>query len=147
MNAEIGEEARDIARPADGDCRCAERIFEDQIPADDPGDEFAHRRISISIGAAGDGNGRGHLGIAEAGEGADEPGQNVGKADRRPRIFGRGMSGENENTGADDAADTERDEAERPQGPFQRRRAEGPDPLHFDVFGFLRQDLDRLAGE
>ena len=74
-DAEIVEEAHHIARPADGDGGGTERVFEEQIPADDPSDQLAHRGVGISVGAARDRYGRGHLGIAQAGAGADEAGE------------------------------------------------------------------------
>jgi hypothetical protein len=40
-NSKVFKEADDIARPADRDRRRPKRVFQDQIPADDPGDKFA----------------------------------------------------------------------------------------------------------
>ncbi len=130
-DAEILEEAHDVARPADRDRGRAERIFQDQVPADDPGDEFAHRRISISIGAAGDRNGRSHFRIAKPGKGADDGAKHEGQSDRRPGICRSGMAGENENAGADNGADAERDDMDRGQAALERHavmrsRAPGP---------------------
>ena len=90
-DAEVLEEAHDIARPADRDRGGAERVFEDQIPADDPGDELAHRRVGIGVGAAGDRHHRGHLGVAEAGEGAGEGAEHERQGDRRTGVRGGGM--------------------------------------------------------
>ena len=64
VDADIVQEARDITRPADRDGGGAERILEDEVPADDPGNELAHRRIRVRVGAARDRNGGGHLGVA-----------------------------------------------------------------------------------
>ena len=71
-DAKVVEEADNIARPADGDRGGAKCIFEDQVPADDPGDELAHGRIGIGVGTAGDRDGRGHLRVAETGKGAGD---------------------------------------------------------------------------
>ena len=79
-DAEVVQEAHDVARPADGDGGGAERVFEDQVPADDPGDELAHRRIGIGVGAARDRDGGGHLGVAEPGEGAGDAGEDEREA-------------------------------------------------------------------
>ena len=37
-DAEVVQERYDVARPADGDGDGADSVFEDQIPADDPGE-------------------------------------------------------------------------------------------------------------
>jgi len=41
VQAEIMKEFDGIAGPANGDSRRGEEVFEDQIPADDPGQKFA----------------------------------------------------------------------------------------------------------
>ena len=38
--------------------------LEDQVPADDPREELAHGRVREGVGAAGNGHGRGELGVA-----------------------------------------------------------------------------------
>src|SRR3546814_10356749 len=43
------EQADEIARPADRDRRGRHRIFEDQRPADHPGEQLAHDRISVGV--------------------------------------------------------------------------------------------------
>ena len=75
----------DVARPADRDRRGADHVFEDQVPADQPGDELAHRGIGVGVGRAGDRHGRGHLGVAEAGEGAGDAAEDERERDRRAR--------------------------------------------------------------
>ena len=46
------EQRDEVARPADRDRRRAERVLEDQVPADDPGDELAQRRVGVGVGGA-----------------------------------------------------------------------------------------------
>src|SRR6185369_4274783 len=41
----------EIIRPADRDSDVTDGVFNDQIPADDPCDEFAERRVGIGVGA------------------------------------------------------------------------------------------------
>ena len=65
---EVVQQAGEVARPADRDRRGAERVLEHQVPADDPGDELAERRVAVGVGGAGDRNRRGELRIAQAGE-------------------------------------------------------------------------------
>ena len=64
------KEAHHIAGPANRDRGRAERVLEDKIPADDPGDELAQGGIGVRIGAAGDWNHGSHFGVAQAGKGA-----------------------------------------------------------------------------
>ena len=70
---------------ADADGHVADGVFEDEVPADDPGDQLAHGGVGVGVGAAGDGDHRGQLGVAEAGEGADD-----GDQDERERERGAG---------------------------------------------------------
>ena len=45
------EQRRQVLRPAHGHRRRADRIFEDQVPADDPGHQLAERGIGIRVRA------------------------------------------------------------------------------------------------
>ena len=60
-------------------------VLEDQVPADDPGDQLAHRRVRVGVGAARDRDHRRHLGVAEAGEGAADAGDDERRASPRAR--------------------------------------------------------------
>ena len=71
LDAESGQERREVAAPGDRHRDVADRVFEDQIPADDPGDQLAERRIRIGVGAARLRNHRRQLRVAEAGQRAD----------------------------------------------------------------------------
>ena len=117
MDADVAEQADHIARPADRDDRRGKAIFEQQQRAHDPGGELADRRVAVGVGRAGNRQGRGQLGIAEAGKGADDAGDDVGDQHRRPGVKRRGVAGADEDARADDAADAEEDQvpgAERP---------------------------------
>ena len=85
MEAEPVEQIDDMGGKADADGHVGAGVFEDQIPADDPGDQFAHGGVGVGIGRAGDGNHRGEFGITEAGERADK-----GDQDQRKRDGGTG---------------------------------------------------------
>src|SRR5207302_4022422 len=93
-------------------------VFENKIPADDPGNEFAHGRVGISVGAARDGNHRGKLGVTETGKRAADPGDNERKNHRRTRAIRDGSSRPNKQTGADDPTDSERSEVYPAEGSF-----------------------------
>src|SRR5262249_39916487 len=110
-DAKVAQKTHDVARPADGDCRRAERIFEDQVPADDPGDEFAKGGIGKGVGAPGDWDGRRHLRIAKTRKRASNPAKYEREGNGGTGVGGCGMTGEHENARPDDATDAERNEA------------------------------------
>ena len=60
-------------------------VFEDQIPADDPGEDLAQRRVRVRVRAAGDGNHRRQFGIAERREAARDRHQHERQRNGRPR--------------------------------------------------------------
>ena len=41
-----------VARPADGDRRRREQVLEQQVPADEPGEEHAEGRVGVGVGAS-----------------------------------------------------------------------------------------------
>ena len=141
------EEADNIARPANGDRGGAKCIFEDQVPADDPGDELAHGRIGIGVGTAGNRDGRGHLRVAKTGKGAGYAAKHEGKCDCRTGIGGCSMAGEHEDARADDAADTERDQAPRRKRALQGHAAMGYQGLGLGLFGFGLEYGHRFSGK
>ena len=65
MEPEAGENALKIAAPAHRHRHRADGIFEDEIPADHPREDFAERGVGIGVGAARDGNHRRQLGITQ----------------------------------------------------------------------------------
>ena len=71
---DVAEHLLQVARPAHRDGRGPDGELEDQVPADDPGDELTERGVGERVGGAGDRHGRGELGVAERGEAADDPG-------------------------------------------------------------------------
>ncbi len=115
MYAEPLHDAIEVAGPADGDRCRASGIFQNEIPADDPGENLAERHIGVGVGAPRDGNERRKFGVAERDEGAGEPRQHEGDHDAGPGVVRRRRAGQHENAGADDSADSKR---------HQRRPAE-----------------------
>ena len=83
MPAEPVEHVDQVRGEADADGHVADRVFQDQVPADDPGDQLAHGGVGVGVGAAGDGNHRGQFGVAQRGEGADDGHQHERKRQRR----------------------------------------------------------------
>ena len=112
-DAKVAQKTHDVARPADGNRRCAKRILKDQVPADDPGDEFAQGSIGIGVGTPGDRDGGGHLRVAKTRKRTSNATKYEGERNGGIGVGGCGMAGEHENARADDAADTKRNEAPR----------------------------------
>ena len=52
---QTAEQLDKIVGPTLGHRHVADRVFQDQIPADDPGDDFAERRVGIGVGRARNG--------------------------------------------------------------------------------------------
>ena len=93
--------------PTDCDGGRHEEVFKDEIPADDPGEKFTEGRVGVGVGAAGDRDHRGKLGVAEAGEEAPEARDDERDGDGRAGVLRGRLSGEHEDAGADDGADAE----------------------------------------
>ncbi len=83
VNPECSQLRFGISAEADSDRHVADHIFQDQVPADDPGKNFAQRCIGIGVGAARDRNHRRQLGIAQAGKTAGHGHQQKRDCDRR----------------------------------------------------------------
>ena len=113
------EELAEVAAPADGHGRDGDAVLEDQVPADDPGDELAHRRVGVRVRAARDRDRGGHLRVGEGGEGAGHAGEDEGQDDRRARAADR-LAEDDEDPGADDGAEPQRREVEQAHHPLER---------------------------
>ena len=119
LDVQILHDAGEVAGPADRHRRRAGGIFENEIPADDPGEYLSERDIGVCVRAARHRNERRKLRIAQRDEGAGDTRQNEGKSHRRAGgVRGRG-AGEHENAGADDAADAKRHQRRPTHGALQ----------------------------
>ena len=72
LDMENLHELNEVIRPAGRDRARAHGIFQRQVPADDPGKEFAQGGIGIRVGATRQGNHGSELRIAKPGQGAPE---------------------------------------------------------------------------
>src|SRR6185312_12018076 len=112
---EPGDDPVGVLAPGDGDGGGADRVFEHQVPADDP------REVRV----------------AEAGEGAADAGHDEGQDHRGAGAIGDRRRRAHEEAGPDDGADPqgyERHRAERPlERPLTRRRRFGHEAV--DGFG------------
>ena len=84
VNAEPIQQIHDVLRKAHTYGHVADGIFENQVPADDPGDEFAHGGVSVSVGAARNRNHCCELGVANGCETARDGHQSKRERDRGP---------------------------------------------------------------
>ncbi len=119
VQAHLVEQADDISRPAHRDGADCEQVFENQIPADEPRNAFTEGCVGVRIGAARNGNHGGKLGITEAGERAADAREDEGEGEGGTCMIGRGRSGQHENAGADDSADTQSRQGRRRQHTLQ----------------------------
>jgi len=72
-----------VRAEADADGHVGAGVFKDEVPADDPCDEFAEGSVGVGIRRARDGDHGGELGIAKASERADDRNQNERERDGR----------------------------------------------------------------
>ena len=96
-----------VGGPADGDRRDGYRIFQDQVPTDDPGQELTESRVTVAIGTAAAADHGCQFRVGQGGEGAGQPGQDEGDDDGGPRVGSRHHARDDKNARADDCADTD----------------------------------------
>ena len=113
-DAGLVHHVREVRRPADGDRTGSESQLEDQVPADDPGDQLAEARVRERVRRAGHRHGAGELRVAQRGEGADDAGEDEGQGDGRSGLGTGRFAGQDEDAGADHDPDAEHRELEGP---------------------------------
>ena len=165
MEAKPVEQIDDVGGEAHTHRHVGARVFEDQVPADDPGDQLAERRVSVGVGRAGDRNHRGQLCIAESGERTDNCDKEKRKRNRwactRPSGHGcvanqvigqrrvedaRGVKLLARDGCADDREDARTDDC----ADAKSRKRPGAESLFQRVLGILRfadQLVDGFAGK
>ena len=116
----------DMSGKADADSHVRTGIFEDQIPADDPGNQLAHGGVGIGVGRAGNRNHGSEFCITKTSQSADE-------GDEEKRDGGRPHVREEQRQ----AGDVERSQSPRPP-PLQ--------PPHLGPRGDVRIGLEGLGG-
>ena len=115
----------EVLAPRDCDRGGANRVLQDEIPADDPGDELTHGGVGIGVGAARDRNHGREFRIAESSEGAADSGDDKGEHYRGAGPVGDRGGGPHEESRTDDRADPERDERPGAQRALERALAGG----------------------
>jgi hypothetical protein len=118
----VVEQRFEVVAPRDGDRDVADGVLEDQIPADDPRNEFAERRIGVRVCAARLRNHRSQLGVAQPGEPAARAKENERDDERGTRAKANDVAGRislSRGRGADRAEDSGADH--------------GPDREHYQI--------------
>ena len=113
-----------------------ERILENQVPTDDPGEQLAHGGVGVSVRAPRDGNHRGKFAVAEPGECAADSGADEGDGHSGSGIESRSHAGQRKDARPDDGPDAKRDQLPRAKDSFQC--------ILFGVFADVAQ---RLGGK
>jgi hypothetical protein len=116
-----------------------------EIPADDPGHQFAQRRVAIGISGARNRNDRSKLRVAEPGKCARNAGEHKAQGHGRPAQCGC-LSGEREDTRANHGADAESNQVQRAQRALERVFALFARlQVSIDI-GLIRNSLDMYEG-
>src|SRR3979409_704303 len=97
--------------PRAGESR--DRVFEQQVPADEPGERLAEGCIGVAVGAARHRQEGRELGVTQRRESAAEGGDQQRQRDRRAGMIGGDRAGEHENARADGGAQANGDERPR----------------------------------
>src|SRR6266545_359399 len=124
VNAEALDECIEVIGPGDRDGHVADRVFDDQVPADDPGEQLTERSVGVGVGGPRDRNHRGELRIAERREAADDSRQDEREDERgacaRTHTVSRGCRADRrEDAGTDDRSDAQSNDVPGPQHPLQ----------------------------
>src|SRR5262245_39608299 len=82
LGTETSEQFLEITGPANSNSDVAYGIFNDEIPSNNPGDQFSQRCVRIRIGAAGDGNHGSKLSVAQSAKPTRYSGQKVREYER-----------------------------------------------------------------
>jgi len=137
IHAEVVEEFDGVAGPSDGDGGGGEQVFQNKVPADDPGEKFSEAGVGVGVGATGGGNHGSVLGVAEAGKETADARDGEGENEGGSGVICSGGASEYENSGADDGADAQ--EGELPG-------AEGFDESGL-VFGLVLEVIDLFGSK
>jgi hypothetical protein len=104
-----------VAAPADRDGGHRDAVLEDQVPADDEGDELAHGGVGEGVRTARDGHRGGELGVGQGREQAGHRSQHERQHQARTGHAGT-LTDHDEDAGADDGPDAHGRQAEGADG-------------------------------
>ena len=133
----IAEQVLEVRGPAVGHRGRGHGVFQDQVPADDPGEQLAERRVGVGVGRARHRHHGGELGVAQGREHAGEARGDEGEHQGGPGLVVRGHAGEHEDAGADDGPDAEARQLHRTE--------DAAEPVL--SLGLLQKQFQRFAGK
>src|SRR5437667_5447196 len=132
-----GNEFLKVRGPAVRDRGGSDCVFKDQIPADDPGEEFTEGRVRVRVSRAGDRHHRSKLCVTERGEYTSESRHHKREHQGGAGAIVRGYTRQDENARADNRADTEGRQLYWPEDTAQTILA----------FHLFEQQAERLCSE
>ena len=119
MNPQRLQQVQHVAAPTQGDGSGGHRVFQDQVPADQPGDDLAERGVGVGVCASGCRVHGGQLGVDQGGQGGGDSRQDEGEDDPGAGVEGGSHPAQDEDAGADNGANTHGDQVTPAQHPFQ----------------------------
>ncbi len=121
VHADQFQNLAEITGPTDGHCGGGNSVLQDEIPSDDPRDQLADSRVGIAVGAASAADRAGEFGIAQRRKRAGDTGKDERQDDGRARVLRSDHASEDEDAGADDAADAQHGQVKSAKAAFQSR--------------------------
>ncbi len=120
LETQTQEQLAEVGGPGDRDGDVADRVLQDQVPADDPGHRLAQGGVAVRVGGAGDRHQARELRVAQRAEAAGDRGEedrqhHPGAGGRAARARRRAAQG-GEDAGPDDRPDPEGREVPAVQG-------------------------------
>ena len=118
LDAEAPHQLLEVPGPRDRHRHVTHGVLEDEVPADDPRDQLAERRVGVRVGGAGDRHHGRELRVAQRREPARHRHEQERDDQRRPGAdvlgpAGRRRADRREDARADDGADAERGQLHR----------------------------------
>ena len=107
-----------VIRPARRDRTGAHRVFQRQIPADDPRQQFPQGGVGVGISTSRQGDHGGELGITKTGKRASQSGEHERKCESGTRVLGS-QPHHDEDAGADDGSNAQCRQLKDSQGAVQ----------------------------
>jgi hypothetical protein len=92
-HADSSQQRREVVAPRDRNGDVAHRVFEDQIPPDDPGDDLAERRVGVRVRTTRLRDHRRQFRVAERGQRTGRSKQHEREHERRPCAIPHDLAG------------------------------------------------------
>ena len=137
VDADLADGALEVGGPARGHGRAGHAVFEDEVPADDPGEQFTERGVGIGVGRSCYRHHGSKFRIAERRKDAGDARDDVGHHQRGACYVVGGRAGRHEDARANDGANAQGREL---------HRAEDAAEAVF-ALGLFQEQGQGLAGE